>query len=73
MRDIIDLEYFFHLDAVSRSAEDQQYLNERDRNIFLETVNPSLQEGATPDRKHVIRAWLNRRRQEERKAPCLIL
>jgi hypothetical protein len=65
MRDIIDLEYFLHLDAVSQSAEDQQYLNERDRNIFLETVSPSLKEGATPDRKHVIRAWLTRRRQEE--------
>ena len=65
MRDIIDLEYFFHLDAVSQSAEDQQYLNERDRNIFLETVSPDLKQGATPDRKRVIRAWLDRRRQEE--------
>ena len=28
IRDIIDLEYFFHKDAVSQSAEDQQNLNE---------------------------------------------
>ena len=34
--DIIDLEYFFHKDAVSQSAENQQFLNERDRNIFLQ-------------------------------------
>ena len=65
IRDIIDLEYFFHKDAVSQSAGDQQYLNERDRNIFLDSVRPNLQEGKTPDRQLVIRAWLDRRRDEK--------
>jgi len=65
IRDIIDLEYFFHKDAVSQSAENQQYLNERDRNIFLRSVKPSLKEDETPDRQFIIRAWLNWRRQEE--------
>ncbi len=63
--DIIDLEYFFHKDAVSQSAGDQQYLNERDRNIFLDSVKPNLQKGETPDRQLVIRAWLDRRRDEK--------
>ena len=65
VRDIIDLEYFFYRDAVSRSAEDQQYLNERDRKIFLNSVKPNLQEGESPDRQFMIRTWLDRRRAKE--------
>jgi len=65
IRDIIDLEYFFHKDAVSQSAEDQHYLNERDRNIFLDSVSPGIKEGKTPARQFIIQAWLNRRREEE--------
>ena len=65
IRDIIDLEYFFHKDVVSQSAEDQQYLNERDRNIFLNSVKPCIKEGETPDRQFIIQAWMNRRREEE--------
>jgi len=64
-RDIIDLEYFFHKDAVSQSAEDQHYLNERDRNIFLDSVRPGIKEGKTADRQFTIKTWLNRRREEE--------
>jgi hypothetical protein len=65
IRDIIDLEYFFHKDAVSQSAEDQQYLHERDRRIFLNSIRPGLIQGETPEPRRVIRAWLNRRRQME--------
>jgi hypothetical protein len=63
--DIIDLEYFFHRDAVSQTAEDQQYLHERDRTIFLDSVRPGIKEGKTQDRQFIIQAWLNRRREEE--------
>ena len=65
INDIIDLEYFFHSDAVSQSAADQQYLHERDRNIFLDSVRSGIKAGETPARKLIIRAWLNRRREEE--------
>jgi len=65
IRDIIDLEYFFHKDAVSQSAEDQQYLHERDRNFFLDAVRPRLREGHKPKRQFLIQAWLHRRRTEE--------
>ena len=65
IRDIIDLEYFFHKDAVSQSAEDQHYLNERDRTIFLDSVRPGIKEGETPARQFIIQVWLNRRREEE--------
>jgi len=65
IRDIIDLEYFFYRDAFSPTAEDQQYVNERDRKIFLNSVRPMLQEGQRLDRRGMIRAWLVWRRAEE--------
>jgi hypothetical protein len=65
IRDIIDLEYFFHKDAVSQSAENQQYLNERDRNIFLNSVRPAIKDEKTPNRQFIIQTWLKRRREEE--------
>jgi len=64
-RDIIDLEYFLHRDAVSLSAENEQYLHERDRNIYLDSVKPGIKEGETPDRDFMVKAWLNSRRGEE--------
>ncbi len=65
IRDIIDLEYFLHRDAVSQSGEDQQYLHERDRSIFLDRVEPSLMEGETPKPRFILRTWLQRRREDE--------
>ncbi len=65
IRDIIDLEYFFHQDAVSLSAENQQYLNERDRNTFLNSFKSSIKEAKEMDRRVLIKAWLDRRREEE--------
>ena len=64
-RDIIDLEYFFHQDVVSRSAEDQEDLHERDRNIYLNSIVPSLKENETPARQFIIKTWLNQRREEQ--------
>jgi hypothetical protein len=72
IRDIIDLEYFFYRDTVSLSAEDQRYLNERDRKIFLNAVRPGMQEGGKPDRRFMIRAWLDRRREEETAGGALL-
>jgi hypothetical protein len=63
-RDIIDLEYFFHQDVVSRSAEGQEDLHERDRNIYLNSIVPSLKENETPARQLIIKTWLNQRREE---------
>jgi hypothetical protein len=65
IRDIIDLEYFFHKDSVSQSGEDQQYLHERDRNIFLSSLKPSRKEGERPERQFIVQSWLNWRRKEE--------
>jgi len=70
--DIIDLEYFFHKDAVSQYAENQHYLSERDRNIFLHCVKPSMKGDETPDRQFFIRAWLNERREKEAAADAVL-
>ena len=65
IKDIIDLEYFFYKDAVSQSAENEQYLHERDRTVFLNTVVPGIKEGETAERQFIIQAWLKQRREEE--------
>lgn len=65
IRDIIDLEYFLHKDAVSQSVENQEYFHERDRNIFLDSVMPGIKGDETPDRQFIIKTWLNRRREAE--------
>ena len=66
IRDIIDLEYFFHQDAVSRSDGKQKDVRERDRNIYLNSVMPGIKENEPPGRRFIIRTWLNRRREEEK-------
>ncbi len=66
IRDIIDLEYFLYKDGETPSGGKQKDLHERDRNIFLESVMPDIQEYKTPDRQFIIKIWLNRRREEEK-------
>ena len=66
LRDIIDLEYFFHQDAVSRSEGNQKDVHERDRNIYLNSVMPGIKENQRPDRRFIIRTWLNRRQEAEK-------
>ena len=65
LKDIIDLEYLFYRDAVSQSAENQQDLHERDRNIFFSSFRSDIEKGHIPKRQFIIKAWLNRRREEE--------
>lgn len=63
LRDIIDLEYFLHQDVAARSDGNQKDLHERDRNIYLNSVVPGIKENETPDRRFVIKTWLNRMRE----------
>ncbi|MDH3329568.1 MAG: DUF2868 domain-containing protein [Desulfobulbaceae bacterium] len=72
IRDIIDLEYFFHQDAVSQSAGNQEYLHERDRNIFLNSVTPAIKQDETPGRQFIIKTWLNRRRGAEKSKAAVL-
>jgi hypothetical protein len=65
IRDIIDFEYFFYRDGVSLSSESQQDLHERDRNIYLNSIKVHVKEGGKPDRRFILRSWLERRRKNE--------
>lgn len=66
--DIVDLEYFLHLDTGSQSAAHREEVHARDRKIFLEYVMPGAKTGERPDRQTIIRAWLNRKREIENRA-----
>lgn len=64
LKDIIDLEYLFHLDA----SLDTDTLLKRDRQLFLEHIQPRLD--VTPERtgryrRKIIHLWLEARRQQE--------
>lgn len=63
IRDIIDLEYLLHQDAV---LEDQEHLHARDRGVFLDSVMPATLADAAPDRQFIIRTWLEKRRETAR-------
>lgn len=65
IRDIIDLEYLLHQDAVLHSDGNQEDMHERDRNIFLNAVVPAGGSDKSPDRQFMIKTWLNLRRKEE--------
>jgi len=65
IRDIIDFEYFFYRDAAAYSDEQQQHLNKRDRAIYLESVRPQAENDGAPDRRFILRTWLNQRRKQE--------
>lgn len=64
--DIVDLEYFLHADAGSQPPAQQEEIHARDRKIFLEAVLPNVGEGESPDRRTMIRTWLDRRRETAR-------
>jgi len=72
IKDIINLEYFFHLDAVAGTAGNQEELHARDRNIYLNAVLPDIKENATPPRQVIIHTWLNRRREAEKNAAAAL-
>lgn len=62
LKDIIDLEYFFHVDLKEKTGHEQS-IRERDRNIFLEYVSPGNLSKGTPDLKSIIKIWLDKRRE----------
>ena len=62
IRDLIDLEYFLHVDDNS----DDDAVVRRDREIYLNEVLPALEKDGSPeaaDRKTIIRLWFESRRR----------
>lgn len=64
--DIVDLEYFLHRDIDSLSAGKHEQLHERDRNIYLSSVQPAIKESLKGDRRSILYIWLNQRRKERK-------
>ncbi|MBW2011949.1 MAG: hypothetical protein JRI32_10015, partial [Deltaproteobacteria bacterium] len=66
IKDLIDLEYFLHGDE----TQSYQSENKKDRNIFLNHIQPLLQKEKSSlpaSRSNIIRHWLDERRNLERK------
>ncbi|MGE0087212.1 MAG: DUF2868 domain-containing protein [Desulfococcaceae bacterium] len=76
IKDIIDLEYFFHADETQGEEQSENRLIQRDRDIFLHHVRPLFSEQISNQvsenreesriRPMMIRAWLEQRRNMEK-------
>lgn len=66
IEDIVDLEYFFS-HARSGEMSGQTGAAHLDRQIFLGTILPQVQEQANPSRRLLLKLWLDHRRQHEKK------
>lgn len=66
IKDIIDLEYFFHCDEERGDETSQKALLQRDRTIYLKHIQPLIDRGKLLFRRDVIKAWLIQRRNFEK-------
>ncbi|MEZ4526683.1 MAG: DUF2868 domain-containing protein [Desulfobacterales bacterium] len=72
IKDIVDLEYFFHADETGGEEHAEDRLTQRDRDIFLRQIRPLFPEQVSENReeKHMrpmmIRSWLEQRRHLEK-------
>ncbi len=69
IKDLIDLEYFLHTDAAGMSEENRLDIEKRDRSIYLHDIRPLLSKAKSLPRRFVLRKWLERRREIEKKQP----
>ena len=63
--DFLDLEYFFIQDNHLAKEKGEALLRERDRKLYLDEIEPELDDGTEPDRKWLILRWLQERRSRE--------
>ena len=66
IEDLIDLEYFFHIDAGDATQTPRLDIDARDRDIFLKYIQPRLPEAKSYPRRFIIKSWLDRRREMEK-------
>ncbi len=63
--DFLDLELFFIQDTQLEEEQGLSVLRDRDRKIYLDSIEPQLEEGLEPDREWLIYRWLQERRNLE--------
>ena len=66
IKDLIDLEYFLHIDADDATQTPRLDIDARDREIFLKNIQPRLSETKSNPRRFIIKSWLDRRCEMER-------
>jgi hypothetical protein len=72
-RDIIDLEYFLHQDKERISSEELPAIQQRDRQIYLDRIRQKSCDQENPDRRFLLRQWLENRREDEQSGGSNIL
>ena len=65
-KDLIDLEYFLHIDADDATQTRRLDIDARDRDIFLKYIQPRLSETKPYPPRFIIKSWLDRRREMEK-------
>lgn len=65
-KDLIDLEYFLHIDADDATQTRRLDIDARDRDIFLKYIQPRLSETKPYPQRFIIKSWLDRRREMEK-------
>lgn len=63
--DFLDLELFFIRDTQLEEEQGFSVLRDRDRKIYLDSIEPQLDKGAEPGREWLIYRWLQERRNLE--------
>ena len=63
--DFLDLELFFIQDKQLEEEQGAAALHDRDRKLYLDAIEPDIDEGTEPDREWLIYRWLQERRSLE--------
>ncbi|RTZ98342.1 MAG: hypothetical protein DSY90_04315, partial [Deltaproteobacteria bacterium] len=58
IKDLIDLEYFLHMDRGGINQRGRTDVDARDRQIYLKNIQPHLTGSPSIDRRFVIKSWL---------------
>ncbi|MEA3231625.1 MAG: DUF2868 domain-containing protein [Thermodesulfobacteriota bacterium] len=65
IKDLIDLEYFLHIDAENADQSSRLDIDARDRGIFLKKIQPRIPKTKSYPRRFIIKSWLDQRREME--------
>jgi len=68
IKDLIDLEYFFHRDENNGDESDGEAMVQRDRDIYLKHIEPLVNKEGSLSRRSIIRLWLKHRRIAKKEA-----
>ncbi len=68
IENLIDLEYFLHVNDKQGTALNQKKEDSEDREIFLRNIQPHLSKTKPYSRRFIIKSWLDQRKKIEKGA-----